>query len=343
MYLTRSHNSTRTQRVLDAIYYRYHQASLLRSWRLRDPLHICASELNPIRQHFPSLYAVSLLAIETLDPFQVGYFLTTMRNCAIMSCIVLMQQPSPEQLQDWCEQLRLYIVINCIRVEWGYLDLSELTTLLQLWLDERRASDGRWRAHEAAFSPLDNVENVLGAELYNGPITGRFWRCWMAALNPVIRDQLTFRQFVRVSRGLRYGEMGTIGVPDVNISPDELFQTIEVSPEEYRAVGERIALDAFCKEANELPTESTCTVCLNYVKINAIGKGEKPVVTACGHFFHEVCIDSWVNDSAASTSHTCPSCRAVMCQRRPRVPASMVEAPGRSTSDYSRAHPIGGL
>lgn len=141
MYFTRYCHSVDTLHIIDTVYYRYHQAPLMRSWCPCDPLHIHASELNPIRGHFPSLYRVSVLAIKHHNPFMVGEILSIMRHCAIMSCIVLMQHPSASQLEDWCERLRLYIFVNCVRVDCGWLELSELTTLLQLWLDERRAND----------------------------------------------------------------------------------------------------------------------------------------------------------------------------------------------------------
>jgi hypothetical protein len=128
--------------------------------------------------------------------------------------------------------------------------------------------------------------------------------------------------------------MSNIGLPDPWLEPEFPEQTIQWNAEEYRAVGERVALEKFCKHVDEVPKEASCTVCVHDVKINADEKEEKPVVTACGHVFHEICLDTWVNDSAASTAHTCPSCRAVMCEGRRRVLALTVDTPVESSMSY---------
>lgn len=103
-------------------------------------------------------------------------------------------------------------------------------------------------------------------------------------------------------------------------------------------------MEKFCKYVNEVPKEVSCTVCVHEVKIDMNEKEEKPVVTTCGHIFHEICLDTWVNDSAASTAHTCRSCRAVMCEGRRRVLASMVDTPSEnSMSDDAREHLLDNL
>jgi hypothetical protein len=59
------------------------------------------------------------------------------------------------------------------------------------------------------------------------------------------------------------------------------------------------------------------------------------VVTKCGHFFHQVCLDGWVNDPGMEASNTCPSCRTKLCDRRQRRQVSSIE--GESGHDGDEA------
>lgn len=57
------------------------------------------------------------------------------------------------------------------------------------------------------------------------------------------------------------------------------------------------ASDLFIKTSVEIPN---CSICLDSCK-NGLG------VIACGHVFHEICVDHWIK-----TNQRCPICRAQM-------------------------------
>lgn len=120
-------------------------------------------------------------------------------------------------------------------------------------------------------------------------------------------------------------------------------------------VGPRMPLETFCKPAETVPLETTHSVCMGEVTfpvakddsepvneatldikkpedttiddftLKTSEEEEKPVVTACNHYFHESCLDAWVNDSAMRTANQCPSCRTQLCDGRPRVPLADIQ------------------
>jgi hypothetical protein len=60
-----------------------------------------ATEINPIRQRFPSLYAASVSAIQWLDPIKLGQFISMIRRCASTTAALLLQDPDASQLSAW--------------------------------------------------------------------------------------------------------------------------------------------------------------------------------------------------------------------------------------------------
>jgi hypothetical protein len=60
---------------------------------------------------------------------------------------------------------------------------------------------------------------------------------------------------------------------------------------------------------------------------------EQPVITKCAHHFHQVCLDSWVNESGMNGANACPQCRAEMCQARARWPVSQIEEVTQETEE----------
>jgi hypothetical protein len=325
-----SFKNTTTQHLqlitMDRIFNRYQQGSFLRLWNKSDVLHL-AAEINPVRLSFPSLYTASVAAIETGDPVIVGYFLAMIRKCAVRIAMLLLQNPSPDSLPQWADLLRSFIIATCPMREVSDIDFDELTALLEVWMDERRAADLQAAEREASLVPILDEEGALRAEMYNARIVRRFFRTCIAALTPVFHHHLSLTQFYKVSQGFRNRGIqrgANIAVPIV-VRTRMFIPTVD----EYQSTGDRIALTAFCQPAKTVLAGTTCAVCVSDFELGA----EKSVVTACKHYFHEACLDQWVNDSAMATGNTCPSCRMELCEGRPREPVPITTV--ATTEDIS--------
>ncbi|KAH4807234.1 hypothetical protein HBH61_135940 [Parastagonospora nodorum] len=153
-------------------------------------------------------------------------------------------------------------------------------------------------------------------------VKGNMFRAILLSMRSTFLKELTFSQHWHVTSGCeRASVLGCpVAVPLwlVEIREPPLP---EVPEDMYRNVGPPIDIPMFCQSTPSVPTNTPCPICIADVTADTNDAGQKPVVTTCGHYFHEQCLDSWVNDSAMSKSHTCPSCRAVMCVARPRIPA----------------------
>jgi hypothetical protein len=111
-----------------------------------------------------------------------------------------------------------------------------------------------------------------------------------------------------------------VGMASVGMAPAGMVQyTTNNTETEYRAIGERIAPWDFCA-----PTvarcDTECSICMSMIFTEG---SIQNVTTKCGHLFHWMCLDRWVNESGMKTSNTCPTCRTVLCRPRQRVHISM--------------------
>jgi hypothetical protein len=317
---------------MERILNHYQKGSFLRLWDKSDVLQF-ATEINPIPRHFPSLYAASVAAIARVDPENFGYFLNIMRKCATGTALLLLQNPTLETMPGWAETLRNFVIATCPFSEFADINYSELFALLERFMDERRAADPLAVGRETLLVPILGGAGILRAELYNVRIVNRFFRAWIMSLMPVFHQHLTFKQFYKVSQGLRKG--GWRRGPDLGVPIVVQMHLTMPTEDEYRPTGDRIALTAFCQPIQTVPADYTCAVCVSDLEIGAEDPGEKPVVTSCNHYFHQLCLDSWVNDSAMPTANTCPSCRIVLCDGRSRVPTTMLEEHAPADDDLS--------
>jgi hypothetical protein len=307
-------------RIQTSFHHRYQQGSLLRMWQKADILEIQASEINPIRQHFPSLYAASVSAIPKLKPIVLGYFLSVMKKCANRTAILQLQTEDPDLMSAWCYKMKKFILASCPSIDLLDIDLLELGALLDLWMEERCANDPHAAIRRIALLPIFNGESILRADMFHQRIVERFFQSWMVALMPVFHQHLSFTQFVRVTQGFWLGERGHGKLPNLEVPIVERMQIVEFPEVTYRPTGDRVDLTDFCQRAQTVPADSTCSICASDINIDAEDPNKKPVVTACNHYFHETCMDTWVNESAILYANACPFCRTEMCEGRERVP-----------------------
>jgi len=149
---------------------------------------------------------------------------------------------------------------------------------------------------------------------------------------PTCRSNMSFREFVEASRGYKDGMLhSTIELPFTYLgdSDDDVNSDMD---DDLQPTGERIRIEDFCKPVQSIPEGVACAVCM--VDVHEDNKNEeRPVITKCAHYFHQVCLDSWVNESAMNGANACPQCRAEMCQARAREPIPRLENEGQEAEN----------
>ncbi|KAG9191281.1 ribosomal protein L22e [Alternaria panax] len=133
---------------------------------------------------------------------------------------------------------------------------------------------------------------------------------------------MSFREFIDTSRGYKLARLYGRDVPWTYLGEP---RNVDLGmDDDLQPTSERILLKEFCKPTQSIPDGISCFVCM--ADVDKSNKDEKhPVLTKCNHYFHEVCLDKWVNDSGMGGANACPSCRAEICQARARVPVSELE------------------
>jgi len=208
-------------------------------------------------------------------------------------------EPTPFQTAVYCNLLHSSLDMLCPGFDTEELDFEELLT---------------W--------PSSEVGRVIKRD--DCSTRGNVMRGIVIGLRSTFREEMTFPQRWRLASGFEraHRKGRTVVVPTWLVEMREPPPP-EVPEDMYRNIGPPIDTEMFCQSTSTVPTGTACSICIADVTADTDEAGQKPVVTACGHYFHEDCLDAWVNDSSMSKSHTCPLCRAVMCEARPRVPEEM--------------------
>jgi hypothetical protein len=272
----------------------------------------------------PSILSVIVDTINHASPRDVGKCLSIIRQLSCGLAIFLLQSPTPEQTEGYCAQLHEHVQSYYPTIDISNTKLVELAAVLSRGMHYRRADNPQRVYLESALLPLNNNEARFRACMYNATLTRQLFHGLMVGLRPALRDKFNFAQFCIVARGYGVEEWRRTELPDPEIFGIQIVLPEDYVEEEYRPTGKRVPLTQFCEPAKTVPDGCTCSICANEVDME--GKGdEASIVTACGHHFHQTCIDAWVNESGMRTANLCPTCRAEMCAGRPRVPASMLD------------------
>jgi hypothetical protein len=254
-------------------------------------------------QATPSFIRVMTKAIRTGRHRKVGALIyNILERCfdlANFKTDTIGVEPTPFQTAVYCSMLHLSLDVLCPGFETEELDFEELLA---------------W--------PSSEVGSVIRRD--DCPLRGNVIRGIVIGLRSTFREEMTFSQRWRMASGFEHAHRKGCSV----VVPASLIEMREPPPPEvpedmYRNIGPPIDTEMFCQSTSTVPTGTVCSICIADVTSDADEADQKPVVTTCGHYFHEQCLDAWVNDSAMSKSHTCPSCRAVMCEARPRIPEEM--------------------
>jgi hypothetical protein len=270
----------------------------------------------------PSILSVIVDTIHHASPRDVGKCLSVVRQLSCRLAIFLLQSPTSEQTEEYCAQLHEHVQSYYPTIDISNTKLVELAAVLSRGMQYRRADNPQHVYLESALLPLNNDEARLRACMYNATLTRQIFHGLMVGLRPALHDNYNFAQFRIVARGYGVEEWRRTDLPDPEIFGIQIVLPEVCVKEEYRPTGKRVPLRQFCEPAKTVPDGCTCSICANDVET----EGDAAlVVTACGHYFHQTCIDAWVNESCMRTANLCPICRAKMCAVRPRVPASMLQ------------------
>jgi hypothetical protein len=179
--------------------------------------------------------------------------------------------------------------------------------------------------------PLNTPEAYWIAQILIEPLTIQVLGAICQAYIPMCRANMSFREFVDTSRGYKSGRLHTGDIPWRYLG--ELDDIIFEMNNDLQPTGERVPLEDFCKLAQNVSNGIVCSVCM--AEVNKDNKDEEqPVITKCAHYFHKVCLDSWVNESGMNGANACPQCRTEMCQARARRPVSQIEEATQETEEH---------
>jgi hypothetical protein len=122
-------------RYLDAITPPLLQADFLRHATLALVPDECRANLDELHEHFPSLAIVIPEMLSQVSAKDVGRFFAVLERTAIWLMTFLLQDPIPEQMQFYCEEMQNYIEVECAACPaLGELNLGELAALCEVKL-----------------------------------------------------------------------------------------------------------------------------------------------------------------------------------------------------------------
>jgi hypothetical protein len=273
------------------------------------------TDITLLRTHFPSYFTLTTHAIAHLPPEEVGKMFSVIRCCAVALSLFLLQSPTPEATSSYCANLWRYVVDRCANTLVQELDMVELSVVLQHMLDEKYAPIGspeRMRVQNDLF-PLHDDHITGKGSWFSSSMTRRITFAIVLAHRPLFRERMSKVKYFGVGRGFRQEELRqdkALPLFEVDLTDDE--ENLEEA--ELEPTGETVPLTDFCEPATVVLEGEVCSVCIEEVGV----EGKDAVVTKCSHFFHQGCLNEWVNGSCMDGSNACPACRAEMCRERER-------------------------
>lgn len=296
------------------------------SWRCSHLSLSTADDCSAFRRHCPRFLAATTSAISTLSPKEAGTLSSILRKCVHTLAIFLIQQPTFAEIQFFNAELKHFIFSRCPNIEIHDLCFAELALFMRTVMRLHCEIDPQLAIGMEALRSMQTDTEICEAARLNRAFTARIELAMFHEELPLLQEYFGFRQMVVFTRAYRReGRHHSGELPFPLLQPVEF--SINETEAEYRGVGERVTLATFCKLAESVPKDAECSVCIDKVDGAEQDKDEQPVLTKCGHLFHQVCLDNWVNDSAMKASNTCPSCRTVLCNPRQRAHASVGAEP----------------
>lgn len=339
-------------RLLSFFVGRTRQAYQISRWRRVKLTKMNTEECLAIRRACTCLFTVIENGIEALHPREVGALVSVLHKCveALVAYIPMVEYEfgysAVDEINIFSKELKDYVARRFRDVDICDLSILELAALVTTMLHLERESNPDYAAARAdAERPGYTQEQFDKLFSMQRRIMKRINLALFHGLLPKLRAEYSLRDMVMFTRAYRREDRNLDD--DFPLLRDDIVELdVDETEAEYKVAGERVKPSAFCKPAKSLPGDTECSVCLIEFDGTEEAEDELPVLTECGHFFHKVCLDKWVNDSAMKASNTCPSCRKVLCEPRERLHASaedVLEAQDENDASSSDSSAAGSL
>lgn len=320
-------------RVSLAVRSRLLQGHQIASWRRLKLSKQEVDDCIAIRRVGTSIFTVTGMAIEDLPPKGAGLYFSVLHKCTVILAIFLLGSPTPHEVTAFLGDLKYYFSLRCSQAEIDVTALVELAGLTREYIQLQCNTVPEYTAALVHLSSPDCTDKqICEAWRMTRQLTTRLMLAVFHESLPKLREEYSFKDMLAFTRSFRREGM----VDDSDEIPSLQYRTIEYNVDntevEYEGVGERIQLSAFCKPLDSVSDKIKCSVCMTETNTAVQDQDSQAVETQCGHVFHKLCLDKWVNESGMKASNTCPSCRTVLCSPRERLHAS-VEASAMNGSD----------
>ncbi|KAF9699940.1 hypothetical protein EKO04_001954 [Ascochyta lentis] len=285
-----------------------------------------ANDCIAFRRYCPGIFAATTEAVGTLSTREVGTISSVLRKCVLTMAIFMIQEPTTAQISVFNPALRSYVLSRCPNFAISDSSLEEMESFIRTVMRLQCEADPRYARDSAELRRMQTYTDICAAFDLNRTITTRINLAMFHELLPQLHEKYGFKEMVAFTRAYRREDHHRNDrLPLPLLTPIEF--SIDDTETEYQGVGRRVELANFCKPAKTVSKDAECPVCITEIDSNERGEDEQPVLTKCGHVFHKLCLDKWINDSGMKTSNTCPSCRAILCKPRRRLHASLGGAP----------------
>jgi hypothetical protein len=271
------------------------QANFNKTWK-GESSEQCLTDIRILREEFPSYFTITLDAIKRLSSNEVGRLFAVIRCCAVMLYLFLIQSLSPEQTSEYCADLWDYVVDGCPGALARGFHMVELSALLQRMMNEEYGPPGTMGRTLAIAQDFfsGEADHFTGKSNYfHSTMTQRVTFAIIGAQCPLFRERMSSFQYLNVGRGFRREELVRdkpfpfYGIDFFDDDDDADMEEAELAP-----TGEPVPLADFCEPTTVVPEGEECPICTASVK----DEGEDAVVTKCLHFFHQECLNKWVNE-----------------------------------------------
>lgn len=320
-------------RLLSFFVGRTRQAYQISRWRRVKLTKMNTEECLAIRRACTCLFTVTEDVIEALHPWEVGAFVSVLHKCveALIAYIPMVEDEfgysAVDEVNIFSRELKDYVARRFRDVDICDSAILELAALITTMLHLERESNPEYAAARAdAERPGYTQEQLDKLFSMHRRIMKRINLALFHGLLLKLHAEYSLTEMVMFTRAYRREDHNLDD--DFPLLRDDIVELdVDETEAEYKVAGERVEPSAFCKPAKSVPKDTECSVCLIEFDGTKEAEDELPVLTECGHFFHKVCLDKWVNDSAMKASNTCPSCRTVLCEPRERLHASVGDVP----------------
>ena len=293
------------------------------------------------REAFPSL-------TELLEesPYSVGRLFGAIQNCANTATVFLLQCPPIEdvdgfyayfhaQLVEWYSDdttkpdvlcvIHTFVVAHLMALS-NMENFAQFRLMLLPYSPQRMeiAYDMTWRVPSLFLGGLIDTFLPIFKERWSLAQFDEFAQSFVATVRMDLHPDLLTEEmnYPTVQSPINFDSyLSVLGVPYVDYTDFEYIVPATRYDSNKVPVGPRIPMYEFCRLVLPVEPDITCAICKELIDNAFTEEENEPVMThVCGHHFHALCLDIWVNGSAVPSSGTCPLCRTALCETRSCAP-----------------------